>query len=114
LAITKSLEEIMATTTKIRITACDNELYILASQQPVTSTEVVHIKSGYDKPVDYTIIPQAILAPGNYSLTIIGINWGLKSGFKVTLTSGSTSTDYISPPSTDIGVVWHVTIPITV
>ena len=107
----------MATTTKIHITACDNELYILASQQPVTSTEIVHIKSGYDKPVDYTIIPQAILAPGKYSLTIIGINWGLKSGFKVTLTTPGTTPvdhDYISPPSTDIGVVWHVTIPITV
>ena len=38
----------MATTTKIRVTATDNELYILAStaSAPWFSSEICHIKSG--------------------------------------------------------------------
>lgn len=104
----------MASTTKIHITAVDNELYILACQNPTPSSEICHIKSGYNKPVDYTIFPEAILPRGNYTLIIIGINWSGPQAFKVTLTTGGVDTDYIAPASTAVGANWTVAIPITV
>ena len=101
--------------TNIHITAVDNELYILAAQNPTTTSEICHLKSGYNKPVDYSVIPQSILPHGNYTLIMIGINWGGPQAFKVTLTdSNNVNTDYVALPNTTIGANWTVAIPITV
>lgn len=76
------------TTTNIQVTACDNELYILATTG-AGSSEICHIKSGYGNPVNYSVIPQSILPKGAYSLIVVGINWGGPSAFKVTLAQSS-------------------------
>jgi hypothetical protein len=102
----------MAQTTQIDVGACDNEFYLVAST-PAGSSELLHIKSGYNKPVSHTIYPPAILPPGNYTLTMIGINWGGPSAFKVKVTAG-TATNYASTPSSSIGVVWNQSIPMTI
>ena len=71
----------MATTTKIHVTATDNELYILASQ-PSGSSEIAHIKSGCNNPVEYVVTPQSILPSGAYTRIMAGIKRGGPSGFK--------------------------------
>jgi len=103
----------MAKTTNIAVSACDNELYIIASTVSGTS-EICHITSGAGNPVSYKVIPQSILPPGNYSLTMIGINWGGPSGFKVDLTTGGVVQNFASTPNTSVGVVWTVTVQIQV
>ena len=103
----------MATTTKIHVTATDNELYILAST-PAGSSEIVHIKSGYNNPVEYVVIPQSILANGSYTLIMVGINWGGPQAFKVTLTTGGVDTAYAAPAGSAVGATWTVAVPITV
>jgi hypothetical protein len=103
----------MATTTKIAVTACDNELHIIASTG-AGSSEICHISSGYNNPVSYTVVPQSILAPGSYSLTMVGINWGGPSAFKVALTTGGVVTNLTSPANSAVGVVWSVTVPMQV
>jgi hypothetical protein len=100
-------ELIMAQITDIHVTACDNELYILASTGR-ESSELCHIKSGFGDRVDYRFNPQHILPVGTYDLTLVGINWGGPSTFSVTTTPGGTVT---STPSTAVGVVWQHTIP---
>lgn len=70
---------------KIQATACDNEMYVLVST-PSGSSELFHIKSGFNNPVNYVVIPQSILPAGAYTLTVIGINWGGPSAFTVILT----------------------------
>lgn len=70
---------------KIQVTATDNELYILASTGN-GSSEICHIKSGFNDPVNYVVVPQSILPAGEYNLTILGINWAGPSGFTVILT----------------------------
>ena len=103
----------MATTTKIHVTACDNELYILAST-PAGSSEICHLKSGYNNPVEYVVVPQSILPNGAYTLTMVGINWGGPQAFKVILTTGGVDTAHPAPAGTAVGDVWHVSVPITV
>jgi|SRR5262249_32268799 len=100
----------MANTTEIHVTACDNELYILASTGR-ESSELFHLKSGFNDPVDYKFNPGHILPPGSYDLTFVGINWGGPSKFVATLTPGGTITG--GGPTT-AGVVWQKTVPITV
>ena len=101
----------MANTTQIHVTACDNELYILASTGR-ESSELCHIKSGFNDPVDDKFNPGHILPPGSYELTLVGINWGGPWKFGVTTTppiaglSGS--------GSGPAGVVFTKTVPITV
>jgi hypothetical protein len=101
----------MANTTQIHVTATDNELYVLAST-PAGSSELCHIESGYNDPVNYSFNPHSILPAGSYELTLIGINWGGPWKFSVTTTppiaglSGS--------GSSGSGVVWTKTVPITV
>ncbi len=108
----------MATTTKICVTACDNELYLIAL--PTTSptnfggSEIVHITSGFTNPVQYCVIPQSILASGQYTLVMIGINWGGPQAFTVTLTTGGVDTPYTAPAGTAIGANWTVAVPMTV
>ena len=101
----------MANTTKIQVTATDNECYILAST-PAGSYEICHIKSGYSNPVSYTVVPQSILPPGKYDLTMIGINWGGPQALSVTLTPNGTYTAPTTP--TTLGVFWTKTVQITV
>ena len=101
----------MANITQIHVSATDNELYIIAST-PAGSSELCHIKSGYNNPVNYTFNPHSILAPGAYELTLVGINWGGPWAFNVTTTppiaglSGS--------GNGPLGVVWTKSVAITV
>jgi hypothetical protein len=111
---TKREKVTMATTTKIHVTAADNELYGIVSQQPTTSSEIFHIKSGFGAVVDYTVSPQSILPHGNYTLILIGINWGGPQAFKVTLTTGGIDTIHAAPTSGPVGANWTLAIPIIV
>ena len=103
----------MPTTTLIHVTATDNELYILAST-PSGSSELCHLKSGFGDPVEYRVNPHSILAPGAYTLVMIGINWGGPQAFKVTLTTGGVNTTFTAPAGTAVGAHWTVAVPITV
>jgi hypothetical protein len=103
----------MATTTKLRVRAVDNELYLLAST-PHFSSEICHLKAGRKNPVDYTVVPQGILSAGEYTLTMIGINWGGPQTFEVIVTTGGVDTAYNAPTTGPVGAAWTVSIPITV
>ena len=112
----------MATTTKIQVTACDNEAYILVSgfggtsgTHAVGSAEICHIQwGGGGGPVNTTIVPQTILPTGNYTLTLILINWGGPSALVVTLTTGGVLKTFTAPTNLPIGGVWSATEAITV
>ena len=110
-------------TTQIHVTATDNELYLLAIQQGsekgspsgLYSSELLHIKSGFSDPVDYKFRPGACLAPGKYTLVMIGINWGGPRAFEVTLTTNGVNTTHSSPVgNTGPGTVWSKAVKITV
>jgi hypothetical protein len=101
----------MAKTTKIEVQACDNELIILASTGAGSSV-LCHLKSGYNAPVSYIFNPAHILAPGNYDLTVIGINWGGPGNFKIIVTAGTPTTLAGSGGAT--GVVYTKTIPMQI
>lgn len=73
-------------TTEINVTACDNELILIAST-PAGSSTLCHLKSGYNAPVSYVFNPQHILAPGTYDLQMVGINWGGPGAWEVTVTT---------------------------
>lgn len=105
----------MPKATLVNITATDNELILIASTG-AGSSEVAHIKSGYNNPVAYQVVPQSILPAGNYTLTMIGINWGGPSAFKVSLTLDGAVTVFSSPANlpTDPGVTWTQSVAITV
>jgi hypothetical protein len=103
----------MAKTTKIDVSACDNELHIIATT-PSGTSEVCHITTGSGDPVSYKVVPQSILPAGKYSLTMVGINWGGPSNFKVALTTGGVVQNFASAPNQAVGVVWSVTVPIEV
>lgn len=108
----------MATTTNIAVSACDNELYLIAlptsSPTNFAGAEIMHLTSGFNNPVNYSVIPQSILLPGQYTLVIVGINWGGPQAFTVTLTTGGTPNVLTAPPSTAIGANWTVAVPMTV
>lgn len=102
---------------EIRVDKVDNELYILASSIS-GSSELCHIKVGYNRPGGYTLYPPTILAPGSYDLTFIGINWGGPTEFTVTITAEdgqprSYSSDALNGNGI-IGVAWNRTVSITV
>ena len=104
----------MAKIVKIQVTQTDNELYILVST-PAGSSEVVHIKSGFNNPVNYVVIPQSILPAGAYTLTVLGINWGGPSGFNVTLTDSTGATTQVSGGTNlPTGGCWCQAVAITV
>lgn len=96
--------------TSIKVTACDNELFITAST-PAGSSEICHISSGNNDPVSYAVNLGSVLPPGKYSLTLVGINWGGPSAFNVTV--GSTPFTF-SNPNAPVGVVWTQTVAVTV
>ena len=111
----------MATTTKIHVEATDNELYILAvptgenSEAGRFSSEICHLKSGFNNKVEYVVIPQSILDPGAYTLILVGINWGGPQAFKVTLTTGGAANTLSLPPAPGpVGANWTQAVAITV
>jgi hypothetical protein len=99
---------------KIQATACDNEMSVIAST-PAGSSELFHLKSGFNNKVNYEVIPQSILPAGNYTLTILGINWGGPSAFTVILTP-STGTPITVSGGTGLptGGTWSQAVAITV
>lgn len=101
----------MAKTTKIEVQACDNELIIIASQ-PAGSSVICHLKSGYNAPVSYIVNPSHILAGGEYSLTVVGINWGGPGNFKVIVTAGTETV--LEGSNSATGAVFTKTIPMSV
>lgn len=105
----------MAQTTQIDVSKCDNELYVIAST-PAGSSELLHIKSGYNKPVAHTIYPPAILPPGAYTLILIGINWGGPYQFQVkqSFASGPAVSHGVPVTSGPAGDVWRVAVPMTI
>lgn len=100
-------------TTNISITACDNELHLIATNG-AGSSEICHISSGFGNPVNYSVIPQSILPPGQYTLIMVGINWGGPQAFTVTLTIDGVETPFTAPPSSQVGANWTVATPMTV
>jgi hypothetical protein len=108
----------MAAITKIEITATDNELYLIATPSAgFGSSEIVHITSGNSNPVEYAVVPQSILPKGDYTLDMIGINWGGPSGFTVKTTGpNGVVTAHTAPPNPNntVGVVWTLPVPMTV
>jgi len=97
-------------TTAVKITQCDNELHIIASTG-AGSSEVCHISSGYNDPVNYAVNLNSILPAGKYDLTLVGINWGGPAGFNVNV--GGTAYTY-ADANAPVGVVWSKTIQVTV
>lgn len=117
----------------IKVTACDNEIIILAYQWGA-SFELMRIQSGNSNTVDVTINVQpgqykeslvingvnsplsgtydVYVPQGTYSLLFAGINWGGPLGFKVNFNG----TDYNSNPSASgDGLVWNTApLPMTV
>jgi hypothetical protein len=108
----------MPTTTKISVTACDNELYLIALPTTTPTNfggpQIAHITSGFNNPVQYSVIPQSILSAGTYTLVMIGINWGGPQAFTVVLTTGGVDTTYTAPAGTSIGANWTLAVPMTV
>jgi len=105
----------MAQTTQIDVKKCDNELYIIASTA-TSSSELLHIKSSLGKPVTHTIYPPAILPPGQYTLLLIGINWGGPQEFIVvqSFASGPAQNHILPAGVGPIGDNWHVAVPMTI
>ncbi|GGA21948.1 hypothetical protein [Okeania sp. KiyG1] len=102
------------TITQIKVTKADNELFLIASTAR-GSSELLHYKSGGNKPVDVTIYPSVILAPGTYSLTMVGVNWGGPSAYEVIVTEDDTDTPYSGGSSSgSVGVDWTQTISINI
>jgi hypothetical protein len=100
-------------TTQIQVTAADNELILIAST-PAGSSELLRTKSGYHRPVNITLHPGTILPAGDYSLTMIGVNWGGPSAYTVVVTTDGTPRTYQGGGNTSPGVVWSQTIPMSV
>ena len=76
-------------TSQIDINYLDNEVILIATQGTFSST-LAHLKSGYAKPTNATIYPNAVLPSGSYNLMVIGVNWGGPGSVKVTLTNNGT------------------------
>jgi hypothetical protein len=102
----------MATLKSIQVTQCDNELIGLAVPSGGTfSVELFHFKLGGGiaaAPINYTVPNYTMLPPGNYTLLLIGINWGGPGNFKVAVnyaTGPSTDLTY-GQPNPGIGTVW--------
>ncbi len=107
----------------IHVTACDNELIILAYQWGV-SYELCRILSGNSNAVDLTFTINAglytgsmtfndvntalnaslntYLPAGDYSLLLIGVNWGGPTQFNVDVNGNP----YNSPGGSAAGCIW--------
>ena len=98
---------------QIQVTATDNELLLIASTHATRST-LLHDKAGYPKPVDMTLYPPTILAPGTCSLTMVGIDWGGPSNSNVLVTNENGVASFTGGGSYDVGEVWNEAITITI
>lgn len=96
--------------TMLNVTRCDNELYVVAYADGYGSLEVLHISSGYNDPVNYSVNLGSVLKPGAYNISLIGINWGGPAAFTVTL--NGTPYNYVNP-NAPLGLVWNPP-PVTV
>ncbi len=111
----------MPTTTLITVNMVDNELYIIASNAR-ESTELCHLKQGYTQSANNSFNPGAILEPGEYDFTLIGINWGGDGAFQVVFKTDEKDETFLFNPSTasparpinKVGVVWDMTVKRTV
>jgi hypothetical protein len=103
-AIYQPKEKIMANQNTLTVTACDNELIVLAYQWGA-SFELCRILSGNSHKVNVTLniqsgqytgpqvlngvnnnltaTPDAYLSPGTYSLLLLGVDWGGPQQFTV-------------------------------
>lgn len=94
--------------------AVDNELIILAFTNS-DSQELCHVKGGNSQAISYSGFTSGMLPSGNYSLALIGINWGGPASFGVTLTIDGSDTPYAySNPKAGLGVVWNEVVQVTV
>ena len=104
----------MAKIVKINVTATDNEVYILVSTG-AGSSEICHLKSGFNNPVSYVVVPQSILPAGAYTMTALLINWGGPSALNVILTdSTGNNTTITAPTNLPTGGTWSQAVAITV
>ena len=109
----------------IQVTACDNELILLAYQGE-GSYELCRILSGNEARVNVTLqilqgqyngsvllngmqqglegTFQVYLEPGNYSLLLLGINWDGPTQFAVNV---GTQTYSMPPQNAPEGLAWH-------
>jgi hypothetical protein len=102
-------------TTQIQVTACDNELFLIAiPSEGVASTELLHYSSGFAQPVNVTLFPGAVLPTGSYTLSMIGINWGGPSSYSVIVTTDGVATTYTGGGSDAVGPDWINNVPISV
>ncbi len=97
------------TVTNIQVTAADNELFLIASTSE-SSSELLHYKSGYNKPVNVILYPGAILETGTYTLNMIGINWGGTGVYKVIVTDTDGTSKTYEGRNDDRGVSWTKSI----
>ena len=101
-------------TTAINVKFVDNELYIIAiPSNGMASIELFHYKSGFNDPMNVTIVPQHVLANGNYTLSFVGINWGGPSKFTVSLI-GTGTQPTVSLPAISVPGVVSTSVAITV
>jgi hypothetical protein len=102
----------MATLKDILVTECDNELIGLAVPDGGTfSSELFHFKLGGGiqvAPIHYTLPNRDILPRGNYTLLVIGINWGGPANFEVAVNhaSGPATVLQYHNPDPGIGTVY--------
>jgi hypothetical protein len=102
-------------TTQIQVTACDNELRLIAIPSGGSaSTELLHYSSGFAKPVNVTLFPGAVLPTGSYTLSMIGINWGGPSTYSVTVTTDGVAKTYTGGGNSTVGPNWINNVPISV
>ena len=89
ISFTKKGDLLEMSTTAINVKFVDNELYIIAiPSNGMASSELFHYMSGFNDPMNVTIIPKHVLAAGTYTLCFVGINWGGPSQFSISLTGG--------------------------
>ncbi|HEX8623211.1 MAG TPA: hypothetical protein VF718_14680 [Allosphingosinicella sp.] len=93
--------------TPVKISACDNELYMIATQG-LGSSELIHVKSGFNNAVTDQFVLESILPKGTWQITMVGINWGGPWAFKIMI--GTNSYGQQSNTGT-VGVVWSQTLP---
>lgn len=123
----------------IDVTACDNELYLIAVNSPSgggpnQSFQLLHIESGNGNSVNVTatVSPGTYVEPatldgvdqplgpssdytvslpaGSYNLVAVGINWGGPQNFSFTLNDGEPITLPLTNPNPSLPtVVWTPT-----
>lgn len=103
----------MAQLTNITIDYVDNELIIMAFNRDGRpgwfSSTLAHFKGGNSQPQTYSWNPSAngVLPPGNYTLLLMGINWGSVSGFRGSVTIGGSTHPLVASTTKETGVVYQ-------